>query len=163
MSKTLILKPRLMMPGGQYAWHDKFVIGNALQHIAKGLSLMKLAPWISLAGKIEEMSEDAGLGRMSSRTTNVEGEDETYQDLFPISVEIKNSEARLFWEKLKDLPFDSFGSPLVCKKCGGAVTNVPNVGTLVQMLADIADCLGEKMPEAEEDDIISDASPDAEV
>jgi hypothetical protein len=150
MSKILVLKPRLKDPDGIYTWHDKYILGNALANIAKGKDLMKLSTWISVAGKIEAVAVEKELGIKLDGDT---------QNLIDIQVKIKNQEASLLWKELISLPFDSFGSPLVCKKCGGGVSNVPDVGTLYQMLHDIADCLGEKMPEGEDDDkddIISD-------
>jgi len=151
MSKTLILKPRLPDARGNYAWHDKYVLGNALNAIAKGKDLMKMAMWIGAAGKIEASAEEFELGKTIKDDPREDGEILVRQNMPELQVEIKNQEAHLLWKELSKLPWDSFGSPLVCRRCGDPVSNVPNVGTLYQMLADIAECLGEKMPEGEED------------
>jgi len=145
MSKTLILKARFLDAQGRPQWHDKFVLGNAISNICKGKDIMKLAPWISVAGKIELAAEAIKLGSM------VGEEGDIHQNLPELQVEMRNQEASLLWEELKKLTFESFGTPLVCRKCGGTVENVPNPGTLVLMLADIAEAFGEKMPEGEED------------
>lgn len=147
MTKILILKPRLLDADGVAQWHDRYVLGNALQHITKNLSLDKLGRWISVAGKIAEEAEKANLGR-KDKSGN--------QYLPEITVPIKNSEAEIFWKELIKLPFENFGANIVCRKCGSGIPNPPDVGTLYQMLSDIARAIGEKMPESDDDDVVSD-------
>lgn len=152
MSKTLVLKPRLKAPDGEYTWHDKYVLGNAINAIAKGKDLMKMSPWISAAGKIEMAAEEAELGKQIDGEKQDDGGIVMRQYMPEIRVELRNQEATLLWKELSKLTWDNYGSPLVCRKCGNSIPNVPNAGTLYQMLADIANCLGEKMPEGEEDE-----------
>jgi hypothetical protein len=140
-----------MFEGDVPIWHDRYVLGNAIQNLARGASLEKLGKWISIATKIADVADKAGLGKLEEEG---EGEGAITNRLInmTLSVRITNSEAEVFWKKLKELPFEQFGSSLQCKRCGGAINAAPDVSTLMQMLSDIAKAFGEKMPEAEDDD-----------
>lgn len=161
MSKTLTLGPRQPLPNGSFAWHDKVVIGNAINSIGKGKSLMDLSLWISVAGKIEQASDEAGFGKSKKTGKKIKQQledgqiqeiDQEIQNMPEFSVEIRNKEAELLWKELKELKFEDYVPQFQCRRCGSPIPNMPNIGTLVLMLGDIAECLGEKMPETEGDD-----------
>jgi hypothetical protein len=160
MSKTLVLKPRLSLPNGGYAWHDKVILGNAINNIGKNKSLMDLSLWIGVAGKIEAAAEEAGFGKLkkTDKKIKVRGEggkieeiEQELESLPEFKVEIRNKEAELLWKELKELKFEDYYPQMVCRKCGAGQASIPNVGLIYQMFVDIAACLEEKMPESEED------------
>jgi hypothetical protein len=150
MSKKLTLKPRLKDGNGDYTWHDKYILTNAMSVIAKNKTIVQLAPFISVAGKIEIESEKINLGEIRKRKGEEE-EEVKYLHLPELSITLNNQEASLFWRELEKLPFESYGSPIQCRKCGSNVINVPNVGALYQMLTDIAKDFGEKITQPDED------------
>lgn len=148
--KTLILKSRLPDQYGNPTWHDKTILGYAINHIAKGKDLMALSSWISVAGAIQEASDTADFGKLIEGGVNVDGNPIMVPNLPELQVEIKNSEARLLWKELSKLSWENFGGNIVCPNCGFGASKVPNAGALYMMLSDIAEALGETMPEGED-------------
>jgi len=150
--KKLILKARMKNGDGDYEWHDKYVLDNALTKITQGKTIMQIAPFISIANKIALKAEEMGLGK---KTYEQDNKQKFHLCLPEFSVILNNQEAKLLWKELEKLPIEDFGVSLQCAKCGNRIPNVPNVGILSQMLFDIAYDLGETLL-VPDDDIISD-------
>lgn len=131
MSKQLILKDRFPGADGKSRWHDGFVLQTAIDAIAKGKSFSKIALWLAIAGKIQYEFEKAPANEVPG----------------PITVELRNVEARKLWEEICKLKPEEFGRDA---RTGQPAS--PNPGHLYIMLADIAEQLGERMPPTEADD-----------
>jgi len=131
MSKQLVLKPRAIKDQ-KPTWHDVFVVNNALEEMAKGKTLSKMSVFLSVAGKIELCKEEIDL------------QSDLNQD---VVVHLRNSESRIFWREIDKLKPEQYGR----NKEGAPAA--PPLGLLYLMLSDIADQLGEKMPEPDDDDL----------
>lgn len=132
MSKTLTLKARAFDAQGNPTWHDVFIMNNALSEMVKGAGLAKSAVFLRIAGKIELAREQSGLG---DRAADVD-----------VSIDLRNSEARVFWRKIEKLAPEQYGRTL------DGVLAVPRPGILGLMLEDIASQLGFSLPEPDEDE-----------
>ena len=139
MTIELTLKPRGMNSDGDPRWHDRAILENAINHIAKGKSISDLSLWIGIAAKIEQQAEAVGYGKRKQKKVvkapdgrEVEG---WLLDLPEFSVRLNNTQQRKFWEELVKIPVEAY--------LGGQVSEL---GLLTIMLRDIAQQFGEKCP-----------------
>lgn len=131
MGKTLVLRARVPGDDGKATWHDAFILRNALEEMAKGKILEKMAVFLAMSRKLFLARDEAGL----------EVEDLDVE----IEVELRNSEARLLWKGIRGLTPEQYGRDQL-----GRPAVVP-LGPLGIMLEDFAEQLGEKVPEPDED------------
>jgi hypothetical protein len=155
MSKALTLKVRQADGLGGFGWHDYNLLVNAIGAIVKGKDVLKGAMWIILARKIQMAAEAANLFKSEVLTDEAgelvldKGQKLYRPKMVSISVTIKNQEASLLWRELSKMKLEQFSA-------GGQA--VPHIGLLSEMLFDLAEQLGEKMPEEDEDENVQEES-----
>jgi len=129
MTKKLVLKRRM-----EGRWLDDVVLANALESLAKGKSMAKAALWLSISAKIQ-------LAKEAAQDEVAQGE-----KLESFEAQLSNKEARVLWKNLTKLPLDAFGRTQEGKDV------LPPILQLGQMLSEIAEQLGQRMPADSEDD-----------
>lgn len=137
MSKTLVLRSRV-----DGSWHDSAILGNLLTVIAQNKPISKAALWMGIAGRIELANEEATTVVPADQAQR--SPERRVTDTF--EVQLNNTEARLLWreiEKLRPMDFgrNQMGQP-----------TAPPLGILNVMLTEWAKCLGEKMPECDDEE-----------
>jgi hypothetical protein len=148
MSKTLILKPRQPDGLGGYGWHDKNILDNVLSATAKGKDMIKASIWIILGRKIQLACNAVNLFKKEplmedGEQVKIQGQRLYQPKMAEVSVVIRNQEASLLWREISRLNLEQFSG-------NGQV--VPNVPLLAEWLFDLAEQLGEKIPEEDEDE-----------
>lgn len=149
MSKTIKLSPRLPDEFGVATWHDYYVLSNALASIARGKSFAQAALWMQIAAKITLAAAVVEFGR--GKELAVADRVIIVKHMPEFETTLKNSEARLLWAeltKLKPTQFSATDAP-------------PPLGTLWLMLGELAEQLGEKLPDSSDDDEDGDTDADA--
>jgi hypothetical protein len=137
MAKTLVLRSRV-----EGNWHDSAILSNILTRIAQDKPIAKAAMWMNIAGRVELASEEATTVIPASESPRTPER----RVIGTFEIDLNNTEARLLWrevEKLRPMDFgrNQMGQPAA-----------PPLGILNSMLTEWAECLEEKMPQADEDD-----------
>ena len=130
MTYQLILKPR-GLEAGTSSWHDIYVLGPALESMARGKPLAKMSVQLTISRKILIAKKEAGLSPGNIENT--------------VTIELKNSEAEIFWKEIGKLAPEQYGRTI------NGQLSIPPLGYLDEMLHDIADQLDEKMPKPDDD------------